>query len=365
MSPALRAVVVGTSFGGRVHVPALQSAGFDVVALVGRDADRTRERARALGVAHACGSLTEALALGAIDAVTVSTPPFAHTDYVLQAIAAGAHVLCEKPFALNAADGQRMYDAARAAGVVNMCCFEFRWRPEEAIIKRVIDRGDIGPVALASFVQMSPLVAGGIHRAFNEEWWFDRELGGGNLNASGSHYIDRFRMWAGEVRSVSATLQVVGNRPPTQAEDTYTMNLRLGSGAVASIQQCSAAWGTGYRHIRAVGRDGSLFIEGDDAYLGTRDGTQQLAPPADLELPPPPPRSDDPKHAFTQLELPAFTRLAARFREAIEAHDPDYAVAGQPPTPTFADALMVQRAIDAARISSERGGAWIDVAPLH
>ena len=95
----LRAVVVGTSFGGRVHVPALQAAGFDVVAMVGRDEARTKERATSLGVAHGLTSLDDALALG-VDAVTVSSPPDSHVEPVLQAIEAGVHVLCEKPLSL-------------------------------------------------------------------------------------------------------------------------------------------------------------------------------------------------------------------------------------------------------------------------
>ena len=232
-------------------------------------------------------------------------------------------------------------------------------------MQRTIDSGLLGDVALASFVQMSPLVAGGIHRAFNEEWWFDRARGGGNLNASGSHYIDRFRMWLGEVEAVSANLQVVGDHPKDDAEDTYTMTLRMSSGAIASIQQCSAAWGKGFRHIRAVGSRGSVWLDGDDAYAGTSEGTRLLAIPDDLQIPPEPPRSTDPKHAFTFMELPPFTRLAERFRDAIHAGDPDFTAGpGAPPSPTFRDALMVQRTIDAARLSSDRKGAWVDVAPL-
>jgi predicted dehydrogenase len=366
MRHQLRAVVVGTSFGGRVHVPALQAAGFDVVAVVGRDAERTHARARALGVPHAFTSLDEALALPDIDAVTVSTPPDAHTAPVLQAIAQGKHVLCEKPFALDANDGERMYEAAVDAGVVHMCCFEFRWRPEEAVAKRAIDGGFLGSVEFGTCVQITALVAGGVHEAFNEEWWFDRARGGGILNASGSHYIDRFRMWFGEVEAVSARLQVVGDHSDDDAEDTYTMTLRMASGATAFIQQCSASWGESFRTIRAVGDHGSVWVGRDTAILATRDGTRELEVPDDLQVPPEPPRRpEDPKHAFTFMELPPFIRLAERFRDAIDANDPHYTPhVGAPPSPTFRDALMVQRAIDAARRSSERDGAWVDVEPL-
>jgi predicted dehydrogenase len=71
------AVVVGTGFGARVHVPALRAAGFDVVALVGRDRERTERRAERAGVAQACVSLAEAFAAWC-RAVTIAEPPYAH-----------------------------------------------------------------------------------------------------------------------------------------------------------------------------------------------------------------------------------------------------------------------------------------------
>ena len=75
----MQAIVVGTSFGGRVHVPALRAAGFDVVALVGRDPARTAARAEELGVPRGVTDLAAALELVAAPfVVTVSTPPDAH-----------------------------------------------------------------------------------------------------------------------------------------------------------------------------------------------------------------------------------------------------------------------------------------------
>ena len=87
MTDSLGAVVVGTAFGGRVHVPALRAAGFEVLALVGRDEQRTAARAAELGVAQGLTSLDEALALPGVDVVTVSTPPDAHVEPVLAAAA--------------------------------------------------------------------------------------------------------------------------------------------------------------------------------------------------------------------------------------------------------------------------------------
>ena len=133
---ANRAVIVGTSFGGRVHVPALREAGFEIVGLVGRDAARTAERAARFGVPGHGTSITDVVAETGADVVTVSTPPAAHHESVLEALSTGRHVLAEKPFAVTAAEAESMVAAANAAGVVAMVSFEFRWHPAEALIAR-------------------------------------------------------------------------------------------------------------------------------------------------------------------------------------------------------------------------------------
>ena len=364
--PRLRAAVVGTSFGGRVHVPAMHAAGFEVVAVVGRDIDRTRDRAASLGVAHACTSLREALALG-VDAITVSTPPDGHVELVLEAIDAGVHVLCEKPFALNARDGELMYRAAIARGIVHCTSFEFRWSPLDAAVGRAVATGRIGRVKLVTFLQISSLVAGGMHPAFNGEWWVDARRGGGILNAAAPHNIDRFRAWAGEITSVSARLDVAGPREvsPDAAEDTYTATFRMRDGATALMQHCAAAWGEPTYAFKIVGADGTITLGRDTATIGRGPGDiEAIVIPDDLSLPDVKIPADDPKHAFTFMELPPFVRLAERFREAIEHGDPSWSPAGAPATPTFADALVTQRIIDAMRRSSRANAAWVDIEPL-
>jgi predicted dehydrogenase len=103
---SLGAVVVGTGFGCFTHVRALRAAGFDVLGVVGRDAAKTAERARRFEVPRALTSPTDALELPGVDAVTIATPPHTHAGVALAAIAAGKHVICEKPFAHDAAEAR-------------------------------------------------------------------------------------------------------------------------------------------------------------------------------------------------------------------------------------------------------------------
>ncbi len=130
------AVVVGTGFGCRVHVPALRNAGFTVRALVGRDAARTQRRADRLGIPEVCTSLGAALALDGVDAVTIATPPDTHAALAIEACNAGRHVVCEKPFALDAHEAAEMLEAAEQAQVTHLVGHEFRWSPDRALVAR-------------------------------------------------------------------------------------------------------------------------------------------------------------------------------------------------------------------------------------
>ncbi|HEV2310622.1 MAG TPA: Gfo/Idh/MocA family oxidoreductase, partial [Acidimicrobiia bacterium] len=129
------AIVVGTGFGARVHVPALQAAGFDIVALVGRDPDKTARRAARLGVPASC-DVDEMLARPDVAAVSIATPPATHARLAIAAAEAGKHVLCEKPFALDAAEAEAMLAAAEQAGVTHLIGHEFRLAPERAVLGR-------------------------------------------------------------------------------------------------------------------------------------------------------------------------------------------------------------------------------------
>jgi predicted dehydrogenase len=349
------AVVVGTGFGCRVHVPALRDAGFTVHALVGHDASRTQRRADRLGIPHACTTLAEALALAGVDAVTIATPPDTHAALAIEACEAGRHVLCEKPFALDAAEAGLMLEAAERAGVTHLVGHEFRWAPDRALVARAIAQGAIGEPRTFSLVQYVPLVADPGSPV--PEWWFDDRRGGGWLGASGSHVVDQVRTWLGEITSVSAALPTVSARP-AGAEDTFVVRVTTARGAHGVLQQTAASWVPNVVGMSIVaGTEGTIEATGAGVFCSDRGGRRELAVPADLALPTPPAHSDDPRERYTHLELGPYTRLALVLHAGVEGSTLDSPV----PAPTFADGVAGMRALDAIRASAAAGGAVVAV----
>ena len=177
MTAPIPALVVGTGFGCRIHVPALRASGFEIVGLVGATPERLARRAEQNGIARTFTDLDEAISRTGAKVVTIATPPSTHAELTLTAIARGCHVVCEKPFAFDAGEAKRMLDAAEQAGVFHMVAHEFRWLPDRALFGRAIAEGLIGEprfLVVDQFIQFcadpeTPL----------PKWWFDKASGGG------------------------------------------------------------------------------------------------------------------------------------------------------------------------------------------
>ena len=360
MTSPLRAVVVGTGFGVLTHLRALRAAGFEVDALVGRDPERTAERAAGAGVPHGLTSLDEALALPGVDVVSVATPPHTHAGIVLPAIEAGKHVLCEKPFATDVGEARAMLTAAEKAGVVHMLGTEFRWATGQALATRAVHEGRIGTPRLATFMLHMPALAD--PSAEVPAWWSDRGEGGGWLGAYASHVIDQVRVTLGEIEGLSASLSLVSDRDWT-AEDSYNVHFRTRTGVDGVLQSTAGSWGPPTMVSRISGTAGTLFIQGDDVVIADRDGTRTLEVPDDLALPAPVPPPGELLHTTYDMlhsmgiDLAPYTRLfetmAARIRGGGGDEDPAPA--------TFADGLAGQAVLDAIRRSNAER-TWVSLA---
>lgn len=347
--------VIGTGFGCITHVPAFRDAGFEVRALIGRDRERTADRAERLGIPHAATSLDEALSVADIDAVTIATPPHTHAALAIEAAERGLHVVCEKPFAADLVEARAMLAAAEKSGIVHQVGTEFRYATPQALLTRQIRDGAIGDPRLATFLMHLPLFAAQGSEA--PGWWTDASSGGGWLGAQGTHMIDQIRSTLGEFDTVSAGLPVVADHGQS-AEDSFTVHFRTTTGVDGVLQSTVGAWGPLMMTTRVAGTRGTLWINGDKVFHADATGEREVAAPADLVNPAPqPPPHDlfqttyDWMHS-TGLDRAPYARLADAFRRRILGQAPD---PNEPAAATFRDGVAGQAVLDAIRRSALEG----------
>ena len=145
--PALRWGVVGTGWIAGFFVAAIAAhTAQRVVAVTSRSHERAREFAARHGIEQAHASTEGLLDDASVDVVYVAAPQSEHLEIGLQAIAAGKHVLMEKPLATSAGDAQRLVDAATAAGVFLMEAMWSRYQPQALVIRELIRDGVLGDV---------------------------------------------------------------------------------------------------------------------------------------------------------------------------------------------------------------------------
>ncbi len=345
--------IIGLGFGTQVYVPAFRSEGWEVAALCSRTPSKLAQAAKEAGVAEIHARPEELIARADLDAVGIVTPPGSHCDLAVAALQAGKHVMCEKPFALDAAQARRMLEAAARSGRTAMVGHEFRHTPQRAYIRQLLDEGYVGRFQLCTIELFLDRYVTPEPRALS--WMAFEAHGGGLLGALGSHYVDALRHWFGEVASVSGRLDrlrpdvkdpATGKIVEAETDDTYQFTLEFAKGGLATMIASFAATPTRGARIAVMGERGTLLAEQpgpnpmeDGTVAGSRDG----APPATLPTPARyTPFRDDRDH-----RLMAFRLLVRDFTRGIDE--------GGSPSPSFEDGLRCQEVLDAVRESSRSG----------
>ncbi len=355
MPSTVRVGIVGTGFGVSAMLPGFRLAeGAEVVAICSGRRARAEAAAQAHGIPMAFDDYVDMIARARLDLVCVATPVATHAPITLAAVAAGCHVLCEKPTAMDAGEAATMLRAAEAVGVIHMIDHELRFNPTRARVAELIAEGYVGRVTYAHIRNVSAMRADPA-RAW--DWWSDRALGGGALGASGSHQVDLLRWWLGEITAVSGQLETYVRRRPdpnrggelreVTADDQFSFIARLASGAAAHVFVSYVAHHGGTNQIEIHGDAGSLVIDHDDRLWGRRAGAtpEELTAPDPLEGAPGVPAS---------VWARSFVYLARELVAAIRE--------GRAPRrgATFADGLRCQQVLDAVRRSHE-AGRWVTV----
>ncbi len=144
MSKTINVALAGAGAFGIKHLDAMRLIdGVEVVSLVGRELDKTREVARKYGVAHATTDLADSLALPEVDAVILCTPTQMHAAQALQCLRAGKHVEVEIPLADSLVDAQAVVDEQRRSGLVAMAGHTRRFNPSHQWVHRRIAAGEL------------------------------------------------------------------------------------------------------------------------------------------------------------------------------------------------------------------------------
>ena len=293
MTERLRVGVVGTSwFAENVHLAGLNShPGADITALCSRNRANAEEVASRHGGPSVFTDYREMIHSGLVDAVVIVTPDHLHHDIALEVLAAGLHVMCEKPLARTGADARAMFEAARATGLVHMSMLTSRWLAVPAFAKRLISEGYIGRWRDAQFSMTS-----NYGDDLADEWRFDPDRGTGILGDLGSHLIDMARWYVGEIVQVTGRLtRTHVARPGREGADvapllpdSATLMVEFEGGATGTIQ-VSGARSVGdwpLTEVRLFGDEGSLKLDFSldtvGHVFGWRPGDESWS---DLEIP--------------------------------------------------------------------------------
>src|SRR5688572_1171121 len=374
------AAVIGTGFIGTVHVEALRRIGVGVRGVLGSSPERDQSRAESLGVRHAYASLEDLLADDAVDVVHVTSPNDLHVSQSREILAAGKHVVCEKPLAMTAADSAELVRLASSSGLVNATNFNIRYYPLNQHAHEMIAEGGLGEVRLVTGRYFQDWLL------LESDWnWRLQPDRGGALRAVGdigSHWLDLMTFVTGQhVSEVMADLSTfIGTRhEPTgpvetfatarsaetlereiSTEDTASILLRFEGGARGAVSISQISPGRKNSLVYEIdGSDGAWGWDSeqpDQAWAGHRERPNEILI-----------RNPALMGAAGQAasSLPAghvegfFDTFCAHFR-AVYADVVAGAPSSCPSYPTFADGhdeMLVGDAI--AR--SAREGRWIEV----
>lgn len=345
--------IIGTGWGVRAQLPGFRAAGLEVVALAGSRAEKTRTIAAELGVPFATGDWRELIARDDVVLVSITTPPILHREMALAALAAGKHVLCEKPTAMDAAEAREMLAAAEARpGQLALIDHELRFLPALREARRLVAEGVIGQVRHAECRVLSGSRANP-QRPWS--WWSDAGQGGGALGAMGSHQVDYLRYILADepvaARGVLRTL--VNERPdengrptPVTADDFATFELRFGGGALASVLLNMVAPLDEPNSLTFYGDAGVLrFVGGRLFHRPIGASERELTPPHSVNFPP----------GISGL----YPEGTLYFGQALHAALSEGDSAALAIAATFRDGLQVQEALDAVRRSDEQGWSMV------
>jgi predicted dehydrogenase len=362
VAPSPRTVgIIGLGFG-RAHIPAFQAHGCEVVAVCQRDQAAARAVAKRYGVPRVFERWEQMLEQARPDMVVIATPPVLHHEIAVEAFAAGCHVLCEKPLAMNASECRAMIEAATRAKRVGMIGFNWRYPAAMQRFHAMVEAGALGRLFHVNLRWMGSRWA---DESAPATWRMDRaQAGHGAMGDMGVHAIDIVRWHFGEIAAVSAqtgiaypSKTVPGVGKATDAEDYCDVTARLASGALVAFTVSRAARAMNQQSIEAYGSEGALeyrldrdkprWWRGELRHAGKEGGFAPVKAPAGL------PKSAGEGDAMEVVGKTTIAPLVKRFLAAVRR--------GRSESPSFEDGMRAQAVLDAVLESIASGGRMVSI----
>jgi predicted dehydrogenase len=375
------AAVIGAGFIGTVHIEALRRHGVQVHGLLGSTPERGAASARRVGLPRAYASLEELLSDDRVEVVHVTSPNHLHHPQVTQILAAGRHVVCEKPLAMTSEQSAELVRVAAESGRVNAVNFNIRFYPLNQHVHELVSGGGVGDVRLVSGHYFQDWLL--LDTDWN--WRLEPQLGGAlrAVGDIGSHWLDLIsfatglritevmadlttfiptrQQPAGPVETFSTERSVDTVQREIGTEDTAVILLRFENGArgTVAISQLSA----GRKNSLEYEIDGSTGAvawdseQPDQLWIGNREAPNEI-------LIRNPALMGSAGQAAAYLPGGHVEGFADTFRALFAAIYADVAAGGpgeRPPYPTFADGHDEMLVGDAVAASS-RDGRWTRVA---
>jgi predicted dehydrogenase len=353
-----RSGIVGAGFIGEVHARAVRAAGGVVAAVAGSTPRSSAAAASRLLAERAASTAEELVDADDVDVVHICTPNHLHAPLAERAMAAGKHVVCEKPLSTGVDSSRRLADLAASAAGVTAVPFVYRFYPTVRDARGRVRRGDVGPLRLLHGTYLQDWLS----RPDEHNWRVDPSLGGGSraFGDIGVHWCDLVEFVSGHrITRLAARMMTVprnaGQSGPG-TEDAATVMFETDQAALGSVVVSQVSPGRKNRlWLSLDGSEASLQFDQespDSLWVGGRE--QNLVVPRGAE---------------------ASSAEAARYNIVPVGHPQGYldcftafvadvyaAAAGNPPDglPTFADGLRAALITDAV-VTSAASGQWVEV----
>jgi predicted dehydrogenase len=383
----LRVALIGHSFMGSIHAQAWQTAPrfFELgltprlAVVCGRNLQAAGAFAARFGIERVESSWQQVIADPSIDVVDICTPGDLHAPIALAALAAGKHVLCEKPLANSLEEAQEMAaaaDLAQAAGTLSMVGYSYRRTPALAYAQKMIADGKVGRIF---HIRASYLQDWITDENFPLVWRLQRDkAGSGALGDIGAHIIDLAQYLTGHriVGVAALTETFVKTRPlasgssglsataapehgPVTVDDATVTVARTDQGALATFE--ASRFATGRKNAMRIEISGSLgaiafdFESMNELWFYDNSLPAPTAGFSRILV-------TEPGHPYMESWWPAGHGLGYEHTFVHEIADFARDIAsGTPPTPSFHDGLAVQKILAAIETSASANAAWTTI----